>query len=112
MTHAVRLVARNRIEAMKYFTEGEEALSIAFNLAEASDKAYEHPFVKFFASAKSMLRKISPRDTEFEGILQLHRIWLQRAEDSPAFATLAGQTRLRRLHAEELKESLRVRRTT
>jgi hypothetical protein len=109
MNYSTNLVGENRIEAMKYFYEGEEALSTALKLIDA-DRAYEHPFVKFFASAALMFRKLNPRDTEFDAILQLFRVWVQRAKDSPAFATSFGQKRLREMQALELKQSLRARR--
>lgn len=111
MTHCTRLVTKNRMEAMKYFYEGEEALSAAWNLAASSGKASEHPFVKFFASATQMFRKLDSRDTEFDAVLQLYRIWVQRAKDSAAFATSYGQKRLREVQATEMKESLRVQRS-
>lgn len=110
MSHATRLVSKNRLEAMKYFYEGEEALSSAWRLADGSYKSYEHPYVKFFASAAQMFRRLSPRDTEFEAILQLFRVWIQRAHDSQTFATFHGQKRLRELKAMELKETLRTSR--
>lgn len=109
MTHATRLIGKNRMEALMYFREGEEALTTAWQLAQASDRAYEHPFVKFFASATHMFRKLDPTDTEFENILQLFRIWLQRASDSPAYATMYGQKRLRETRALEIKISLRIK---
>lgn len=110
MRYCTSVVDKNRAEAMKYFYEGEEALTTAWNLAEASGRAYEHPFVKFFASAAQMFRKLPPSDPEFDAILQLHRIWLQRAKDSPAFATHFGQRRLRDVQALEMKETLRMQR--
>lgn len=110
MTHSTKIINKNRMEAMKYFYEGEEALGAAWNLAENSGRAYEHPFVKFFASAALMLRGISPRDTEFGAILQLFQVWIQRANDSRAFETSFGQKRLREMRALHLKESLRVQR--
>lgn len=109
MTHSTKLVGGSRMEAMNYFYEGEEALSTALRLTDAA-KAYEHPFVKFFASAALMFRKLNPRDTEFDAILQLFRVWIQRANDSPAFATSFGQKRLREIQALELKQSIRARR--
>jgi len=109
MTHATRLVDGNQMEAMNYFYEGEGALSTALKLTDVS-KAYEHPFVKFFASAAQMFRKINPRDTEFDAILQLFRVWIQRAKDSPAYATSFGQKRLREMQALEIKQSIRARR--
>lgn len=111
LTHSTKLLENNRMEAMKYFYEGEEALSTAWRLAEPSGRAYEHPFVKFFASVAHMFRKLNPRDTEFEVVLQLFRIWIQRAKDSPAFSTSYGQKRLRELQALELKQSLRAQRS-
>ena len=109
MTHATRLISKNRMEALMYFREGEEALTTAWQLAQASERAYEHPFVKFFASAANMFRKLDPSDTEFENILQLLRIWIQRASDSPAYATSYGQKRLRETRALEMKTALRIR---
>ncbi|SHL04048.1 hypothetical protein [Paraburkholderia terricola] len=109
MSHSTKLVDGNRTEAMKYFQEGEEALSAALKLTEPG-RAYEHPFVKFFASAEQLFRKLDPHDTEFEAVLQLFRIWIERAKDSPAYATFFGKKRLRELQAMELKQSLRARR--
>lgn len=109
MTHSTRIVDGNRMEAMKYFYEGEEALSTALKLTDAG-KSYEHPFVKFFASAAQMFRKLDPRDSEFDAILQLFRVWIQRAKDSSAFATSFGQKRLREMQALELKQAMRARR--
>lgn len=109
MNHSTRIVDGNRMEAMKYFYEGEEALSTALKLTDPG-RAYEHPFVKFFASAAQMFRKLNPRDSEFDAILQLFRIWTQRAKDSPAFATSFGQKRLREMQALELKQAMRARR--
>ena len=111
MGHSTRLLSKNRMEAMKCFYEGEEALSTAWNLDASHGKTNEHPFVKFFATAAQMLRKVSPADTEFEVILVLYRIWLQRAKDSPAYSTSFGQKRLRDVQALEIKETLRVQRT-
>lgn len=108
MSHSTSLVNSNRAEAMKYFYEGEEALTTAWNLATSSGRIYEHPFVKFFASAAHILRKLSPTDPEFETILQFHRIWLQRANDSPAFSTYYGKKRLREIQAMEMKATLRM----
>ncbi len=110
MSHAERISKSNKIEAMNYFREGEDALSEAYNLAINLGQAHEHPFVKFFASATLMFRKLDPRDTEFSSVLHLFRVWLQRAKDSPAFATSYGQKRLRALVAIEIKESLRIKR--
>lgn len=109
MTYSTRVVDENRMEAMKYFYEGEEALSTALRLT-APDRAYEHPFVKFFASAAQMFRKLNPNDSESDAILQLFRIWIQRAKDSPAFSTSFGQKRLREMEALELKQAIRARR--
>jgi hypothetical protein len=109
MTHSSKLLSDNRIEAMKYFYEGEDALSTALNLT-GTDSAYEHPFVKFFASATQMLRKLDPSDTEFDAILHLFKIWIKRAIDSPAYATSYGQKRLREIQALELKQSIRATR--
>lgn len=107
MTHATRLIEKNRIEAIMYFHEGEQALTTAWQLAQATDRAYEHPFVKLFASAAHMFRKLSPADSEFENILQLVRIWIQRASDSPVYVTSFGQKRLREFRALEMKATLR-----
>lgn len=111
MTHATRHVSRNRMEAMEYFYEGEEALSESWKLAEVSYRVSEHPFVKFFASAAQMFRRLHPRDSEFESVLQHFRVWLQRAKVSPAFATSFGQKRLRELTSLELKETMRAQRS-
>ena len=110
MRHCLRLVSANRMDAMKYFYEGEEALSTSWSLATASGKVYEHPFVNFFSAATQMLRNLSPGDPEFEPILALYRIWLQRAKDSPAFSTSFGQKRLRDLQGFEIKQVLRMQR--
>lgn len=109
MNHATRVLDGNRMEAMKYFYEGEEALSTALKLTDPG-RAYEHPFVKFFASAAQMFRKLDPHDSEFDAVLQLFRIWTLRAKDSPAFATSFGQRRLREMQALELKQAMRARR--
>lgn len=111
MTHAVRLATKSRMDAMKYFYEGEEALSTSWKLASDSRKINEHPFVKFFASASQMLRKLSPQDSEFQAVLQLFQIWIERAKDSSAFSTTYGQKRLQEVKGTYLKESLRSRRT-
>lgn len=111
MGHCTRLLRDNRMEAMKYFYEGEEALATAWNLAASNGKYYEHPFVKFFASAVQVLRKLTPADLEFEAVLEHFRIWILRAKDSPVFATSLGQKRLRDMQAQEMKERLRMQRT-
>lgn len=110
MTHATRLIGTRRIEAMKYFLEGEEALTTAWTLSNAMGRVHEHPFVKFFASATVMFRKMKPEDSEFNVVLEFFRIWIQRAKDSPAYQSSHQQKRLRELQATELKESLRVQR--
>jgi hypothetical protein len=110
MSRATKLINSNRMEAMERFYEAEDALTTAWRLAEDAGQAYEHPFVKFFASATTLLRHMDARDTEFEAILQLFRIWLQRAQDSAAFATSFGQKRIRDVRATEMKESLRAKR--
>lgn len=110
MRHCVKLVNSNRMEAMKFFLEGEEALSTAYNLSASNGRPYEHPFVTFFASSAQMLRKLTPGDTEIEAILEFHRIWQQRAADSPVFSTSYGQKRLREVKATYLKEMLRNQR--
>ena len=111
MTQSTKLVDENRTEAMKYFQEGEDALTTALKLS-GPDRAYEHPFVKFFASAAQLFRKLDPHDTEFDAVLQLFRVWIERAKDSPAYATSFGKKRLRELQAMELKQSLRARRVS
>lgn len=112
MRHCVKLFERNRIEALKYFFEAEEALTTACNLAVDNGNAYEHPYVSFFATTKQILHKLSPSDTEFEPILELFRVWLQRAKDSPAFSTWWGQQRVRELQAFEIKERMRMQRSS
>lgn len=109
MTHAIRIFDRDRINAIKYFREGEEALTTACEVAEKQGMIHEHPFVKFFASAGTLLRKISPSDTEFGMILQFYAIWLERASTSKAFATSYGVHRLREVRATYMKESMRAR---
>lgn len=111
MGHCIRLLSNSRMEAMKYFYEGEEALSTACSLAASHGKYYEHPFVKFFASAIQVFRKLSPADLEFEAVLEYFRIWILRATDSPAFSTSIGQKRIRDMQAQEMKERLRMQRT-
>ncbi|WP_460120325.1 P-loop NTPase [Pseudomonas sp. H3_G09] len=108
MRHCIRLINDNRIEALKYFHEGEEALTTAYELNSSSEKPHEHPFVTFFASAVKLLRTLDPLDSEFEIILELHRIWLERAADSPAFASILGKKRVREVRAFQLKERLRM----
>jgi hypothetical protein len=110
MRHCAKMLDKNRVEAMKYFREGEEALGIANDLNSSGGKAHEHPFVTFFASAVQIFRKLSPMDAEFDTVLELHRIWIQRAEDSPAFSTFFQQKRLREVKALQLKERLRMQR--
>lgn len=111
MRHCVKLLGNNRLEAMKYFSEGEEALSTACNLAASNGRTYEHPFVTFFASTTQILRKLSPADVQFESILELHRIWLERATNSPAFSTFAGQKRLREIRSLQIRETMRMQRS-
>lgn len=108
MRHCVRLVERNHSDAMKFFYEGEEALSNAYELNADDDKVHEHPFVTFFASATNMLRKLSPKEPEFESVLELHKIWIQRAENSPAFSTFFQKKRLREIKATQLKARLKM----
>lgn len=108
MRQCTKLIGVNRLDAMNYFREGEDALTTAWKIASEFGKAYEHPFTNFFASATQLFRKLTPCDTEFESILQLFQIWLRRAEDSPAFSTSFGQKRLRDLQATEIKERLRM----
>ncbi|MCT2412788.1 SIR2 family protein [Pseudomonas aeruginosa] len=108
MTYCVSILDSNRIEAMKYFHEGEEALSTAWDLATKLGRVYEHPFIKFFASAAHMFRRFSPSEPEYEAVLQLYRVWLQRAEDSPVFSTSFGKQRLRSIKGTEMKATLRL----
>lgn len=110
MRHCTKLVRTNRIDAIKYFNEGEEALAKAWDLSRSRGKAYEHPFTCFFASSAQMLRRLNPSDPEFEAVLEFYGIWLERAKDSPAFSTSYGQMRLRKIEALEIKETLRMRR--
>lgn len=107
MHHCTKIVESNHAEAMKYFYEGENALSQAYELNAVGDRLHEHPFVTFFASAASMLRSLSPTEPEFESVLEFYKIWIQRAEDSPAFSTFYQKKRLRNLRATLLKEQLR-----
>ncbi|RJG20583.1 hypothetical protein D3872_08145 [Massilia cavernae] len=95
---------------MKFFHEGEEALTQAFELNAGGEKLHEHPFITFFASAAQMLRKLSPVEPEFEAVLELHKIWIQRADESPAFSTYFQKKRLRDIKATQLKEQLRMQR--
>lgn len=108
MRHCLRLIGSNRLEALKYFHEGEVALTTAYELNASSDKPHEHPFVTFFASSARLLKGMSPRDSEFEVVLELHKIWLQRALDSPAYSTFHGKKRLREVKAFQMKEILKL----
>jgi len=110
MRHCVQLVEKNHTEAMRFFYEGEDALTQAFELNSRGDKLHEHPFTTFFASATQMFRKLSPLEPEFESVLELYKIWIQRADDSPAFATFFQKKRLRGIKATQLKEQLRMQR--
>tara|TARA_Y100000296_G_scaffold66830_1_gene79135 strand:+ start:2353 stop:4809 length:2457 start_codon:yes stop_codon:yes gene_type:complete len=110
MRHCIRLMSDNRIEALKYFYEGEEALTTAYELNSSGEKAHEHPFVTFFASSAKLLRTLNPLDSEFEIILELHRIWIERATDSPAFSNFHGKKRIREIRGFQIKESLRMQR--
>jgi len=109
MRYCGNVLENNRMDAMKFFYEGEEALSKAWSLSAEKGRPYEHPFVTFFASATSLLKKTDPKNPEFESVLQLFRIWLQRAKDSSVFKTSQGQKRIKDVQATEIKESLRMK---
>jgi len=108
MRHCLRLIGENRVEALQYFHEGEVALTTAYELNASSDKPHEHPFVTFFASAANMLKGMNPIDSEFSIILELHKIWLQRAVESPTYANFYGRSRLRTVKAFQMKQILRM----
>jgi len=108
MRHCVRLAEKNHADAMKFFYEGEENLTKAYELNAQDDKTHEHPFITFFASAANMLRKLSPNEPEFEAVLELHKIWIQRAENSPAFSTFFQKNRLREIKAMQLKSRIKM----
>lgn len=110
MQHALRVFERNRTEALKFFFEGEIALTAAWSLSMEMGRPHEHPFVTFFAAARSLLRKLQPDDLEFESILQHHKIWLERAKDSTVYKGSFQQKRIREVEAVQMKETLRMRR--
>lgn len=110
MHHASRVFEKNRMEALKFFYEGETALTTAWNVSLEMGRPYEHPFVTFFAAALSMLRKLRPDDLEFESILHYHKIWLERARDSSVYKSSFQQRRIRDIEAVQIKETLRMNR--
>jgi len=108
MDHAVQIYKANNEDGMKYFHEAEEALTQAWSIAQRDGNSHEHPFVTFFASATRMLRNIKAAQPEFEAILALYDIWLQRAKDSTVFSTSFGKRRLQQIAGTKLKEALRL----
>ncbi|MCW2037601.1 P-loop NTPase [Xanthomonas campestris] len=109
LSHALRILDRERFSALKYFKEGEEALSMAVELADRKGMSHEHPYVKFFSASTVILRRLDPTDTEFGMIIQLFEVWLARADGSKAFATSHGVRRLKEVRATLVKYQLRAR---
>lgn len=109
MTHALRIFDHDQINSMKYFREGEEALTTAWELAEKKGVLHEHPFVKFFASASHLARRMNARDTEFGILLQFYEIWLERARASKVFASAYGSARVQELQSTLMKQTMRIR---
>lgn len=110
MRHSSAVIKENRIEALKYFREGEEALTKAYQLNSSNGKNHEHPFVTFFSSASKLLRDISPGDSEFGVILEFYRIWVQRAEESSTYSTFQGKRQVNAFKSVLLKQELILRR--
>lgn len=108
MTHALRIYDQDPMNAMKYFMEGEEALTTACDLADRQGMAHEHPYVKFFSSAQLLLRKMKPADTEFGMVLQHYDIWLHRAGASKIFTSAHGAHRLQDVRGSLIKARLRA----
>lgn len=112
ISHAIRILDEDRITALKYFKEGEEALTTAIELADARGMNHEHPYVKFFSASTIILRRLDAADTEFAMILALFEVWVTRASGSKAFASAHGSRRLRDVRSTLVKQRLRAGRAT
>ncbi|MFM2633792.1 MULTISPECIES: P-loop NTPase [Vibrio harveyi group] len=107
MRHSINLINTDSEESMKWFYEGEEALTQAFTLShESMQSPYEHPFVTFFATVQTLLNKIHTNVVEYRSVLSLFSIWLDRAEKSPVFYGEYGQNRLAKIKSGYIKASL------
>ncbi|EKO3961725.1 hypothetical protein F2K62_002981, partial [Vibrio fluvialis] len=108
MRHSLNLVSTDFSESMKWFYEGEEALTQAYNLShETMQSPYEHPFVTFFATVQSLLNKVVDNKAEYRTILNLFSIWVSRAEESPVFYGVHGQKRLAKIKSSYVKANLK-----
>lgn len=110
MRHCLNLLAKGDVESMKWFYEGEEALSQAYTLShEIMQTPYEHPFVTFFATVKTLLKKIHDNTGEYISVLSIYSFWVSRAEESPVFHGYHGQKRLSKIKSEYIKAELKSR---
>lgn len=108
LSHAIRIFEEDRVTALKYFKEGEEALGTAVELADARGMNHEHPYVKLFSACTIVLRGMDAADTEFGMILGLLEVWITRASGAKVFANAHGAQRLRDVRTTLVKQRLRA----
>lgn len=109
MRHSLNIISTDYSESMKWFYEGEEALTQAFTLShETLQSPYEHPFVTFFATVQTLLSKVSTKKGEYRAVINLFSIWVNRAEESPVFYGEHGQKRLAKIKSGYMKASLKI----